>query len=464
MEYFAPHGSHEPCIGIEYWVVFSYRKKTIEGREQVVLRAQSNEIFVMTGHPILGTMNGQNQGELTSQLLRDLHLGMVAHHIVVHIDASQADTRVRRTLFATNREGFKEGPVLTSLVSLLEKMLGEDETLQEIERELTEKLAKRESQATRDDVKRQVVKLLAEAGLRLQTEGPTLVPGEGEEKVPVKRERKGRRSTKREPLPTLPFPQVTKFVIALPTSTLRVHMNDSEVVLVETDADAEFDRRGLLAIRAEPDCLELAGKSPLSGGRVRWRLRPRATAKAGDVGNIVVTLTKLDGTQLTDMTEFEVLPAFEHRVKKAKGLVPQFEIIPINPVDDPEKWAAAWPYQGDDATPEELASVAYKPVSVGGGIIVYYSTIFRPFQEQMERLKGESPALPALFRDNYEIWIGYHAILQENSRGDIKAILAEEELETILEEDRVRVARMQVKQARSTAELIQKTMRDREAS
>jgi hypothetical protein len=457
MEYFAPHGATDPCIGIEFWVVYNYRKGRGEQREQLTLRPQSNEVYVQTGHPILGTLNGQNQGEMTAQLLRDLHLGMVSRHIIIHIDASRADSRIRRQLFSSDREGFKDGPVLSSLEQMLEKMLGEDETLYEIERELTEKLAKREAQSTSEDVKRQIVKLLQEAGLQLRTEGPTHTPAEGgEEKQPVKKPRKGKRR-KLNPLPTLPFPQVTNFEIVYPEDKLSVHFNDSETVLIHTDADAEYGRQGRLAIRSEPDCLELAGQSQLKGGRARWRLRPRHTAKVGDVGKVVVSLTKPDGSQITDEIEFEILPQLEETIKKTKGLVPQFEVIPINPTDDAEQWAAAWPNLDENAREEELTSVAYKPVSIGGGIVVYYSTIFAPFAAQMEKLKLEAAAMPTLFRNNYEIWIGYHAILQENARSEMP-LIHDDQLDEILENDRIRVAKMQVKQARSTAELMQKAM------
>src|SRR6185312_11202299 len=102
-------------------------------------------------------------------------------------------------------------------------------------------------------------------------------------------------------------------------------------------------RQNRLAIRSEPDCLELAGQSQLKGGRARWRLRPRHTAKVGDVGKVIVSLTKPDGSQLTDHADFEILPQLEEKTKKTKGMVPQFEVIPINPTDDPEQWAAAWP-------------------------------------------------------------------------------------------------------------------------
>jgi hypothetical protein len=458
MEYFAPHGTQEPRIGVEYWVIFNYKQRK---DQPLSLRPQSNELFVQTGHPIVGTLNGQNQGELSAQILKDLQLGMVARHIVVHIDASAADSRVRRELFATNREGFKDGPVLTSLVRHLEKMFSEDEALKEIERELTERLAKRESQATSDDVKRQIVRLLEEAGLKAEAEGPTSEPGEGSERLATRRLRNGPTPGKREPLPTLPFPEVTRFVLVSPKPRLSVHVNDSEVVLVETDADSEFDRRGMVAIRSEPDCLELAAKTQLMGGRIRWRLRPRHTSKAGDLGIVVVTLTKPDGQQLRDSTEFEVLPVVEDTVRKAKGRIPPFEVIAINPTDNPESWAAAWPLLDEEAPSEELAAVAYKPVAAGGRTVVYYSTIFAPFQEQMHKLGLESASLPAMFRANYEVWIGYHAILQAHGRSLTRQRISDDDLSMILEEDRTRVAKMQVKQARATAELMQRALRDR---
>jgi hypothetical protein len=384
---------------------------------------------------------------------------MVARHIIVHIDATLADSQVRRQLFSTNREGFKDGPVLTSLTQHLQKMIEEDEILYEIERELTEKLAQRESKTTNEEVRRQVQRLLLEAGLQVRQEGPSNVPG-GKDTGPTTKKRRGP-YRKAAPLPTLPYPQVTKFSIVTPQPKMRVRIGDSETILVETDADCRFDQESRVAIKTEPSCLEQAGKVPLRGGRVRWRLRPRATAKAGDVGRIIVSITKPDGDQLRDEIEFEVLEALEEKTKKAKGFVPPFEIIPINPTDDTEKWAMVWPDLGNGVSQEDQAAVAYKPVQVGGGITVYYSTIFTPFREQVERLTSESPALSHLFRTNYEIWIAYHAILQENSRDDATSATADQEaIEATLEAERTRVARMQVRQARETAQLMHKALQD----
>ena len=70
----------------------------------------------------------------------------------------------------------------------------------------------------------------------------------------------------------LPFPQITRFQIVSPKDRLEIHLNDAELLMVETDADADFDRRNLVSIHTEPDVLEVASKTPLWGGRVRWRL------------------------------------------------------------------------------------------------------------------------------------------------------------------------------------------------
>jgi hypothetical protein len=457
MEYVVPFGAPEPCIGIEYWVVFNY-KKGKQGKPPV-LRADSNELFVQTGHPILGTLNGQNQGDLSASMLKDIGLSMVARHIIIHIDASKADKQTRKKLFSTNREGFTDEAELHSILNEIKKMLEEDENLQAIERELTERLTSREAEATSAEVKEQVTKLLLEAGFKVQETGQSSEPGEGQDTQPVRERRRGRYKVQ-QPLPTLPFPQVTRFEIVSPLPKLEVRMNDSEVMLIETNADAEYDRRDRIGIRFDPDNLEIASKAPLRGGRMRWRVRPNLNAKMGNVGNIIASITRMDGTQITQTLPYEVLAAVEDKSKKAQGQVPPFEIFPINPTDYPAEWETAWPDLDEESNPEQLGSVAYKPVQMGTKIIVYYSTIFPPYKDELEKLKTSNPAKAHLFTTNYEVWIGYHAILQLNRRPEEKVGVESEPLERIDEADRLRVARMQVKQAVRTADLQHQIARD----
>jgi hypothetical protein len=124
----------------------------------------------------------------------------------------------------------------------------------------------------------------------------------------------------------------------------------------------------------------------------------------------------MDGAQLVDSIGFELLQAEEEKTKTTRGQVPPFEIIPINPDDHPREWGTARPNLSNGSSPDEQSLVAYKAVRIEGGIYVYYSTIFTPLSEQMEKLTAGSSALAEMFRTNYEIWIGYHEILQENSK------------------------------------------------
>ena len=452
MEYFVSHASTDPSIGIEYWVVFNYRKSNDPSKGDLVLRGNSNELYVQAGHPIVGTLNGQNQGELTAQLLRELNLGMVARHIVVHVDASKANSRVRRELFSSSREGFKDGDVLSWLVGTLKTMLGEDEQLRAIERELTERISNQSAQETSEEVRKHVTRLLIESGFKLKESGTTVTRGDGEKQA-VPRERKGSRYKKAHPLPTLAFPNVTRFEIVWPKPLMEIHLQDSESVIIETDADAEFDRKQRVAIRCEPAFLEVAGKAPLHGGRMRWRLRPSSSTQVGQRGRIVVTLTLQDGTQLVDQTEFEVKAAIEERTKKIKGEIPPFEIRAINPEDHQADWATAWPALSDETDAAKQAAVAYSPVEAGGKTIVYYSTIFGPFKEETDRLKNAPVGQGEMFKTNYEIWIAYHAILQKNEPRE-KAFSEPEAMDRHQEQERALVARMQIKQALKTAELM----------
>jgi hypothetical protein len=450
MEYFSLSPGDVASTGIEYWVVNHYRKSKKGGKDELVLRSNSIDSFVAPAYPIIGTLNGQTQGELTGRLLKQLGLGMTARHIVVHVDASNTTPRLRRELFSTNREGFKEGDVLSELERILTHMFEEDEELKKIEQELTDRLTKRDTDETNKEVNNQITRLLREAGFQIKATGAVDVPG-NEDTTTVERKKRPK-YVKPDPLPTLPYPNVTKFTIVSPQPTLEVALGDHEIVLVETDADAQFDKAGRIAIRTEPKHLEEFGKSPLKGGRIRWRLRPVESAVANQSGKVIATITRLDGSQLTDEVPYLILPQRESRSRPEQGLVPPFKILPVSP-DEEETWSSLWPNLGDGSDPEAQAGVAYKPLNVNGEIHVYYSTIFSLYRHTLDNLKTQGESLAQFFDNSYQVWIGYHAILQESAKREYEVDLDLEKLESVLDSDRTRVAQMQVKQALQTARL-----------
>jgi hypothetical protein len=445
-EMLSPRSDEAPNIGVEYWVPLNRRKTG----DKITLRSSSNELFVDRHHPIVGTMNGQNQGEMTARLLKEIELSMVAKHIVIHIDASQASSDIRRNLFSSTREGFKDGPVLNELTSVIVNMLKEDETLYAIERELFETQLKKETSETDSDVKKEITKLLRDAGFEGTQQGETLVAAEDGDTTIEAPPRRGRRPiVPRPPLPTLPYPNVTRFEIVYPEGEFSVHKQDNYLIMLETDADFRYDRENRIAVRAEPPKLEVAGKGMLRGGRMNWRLRPTHDSAAGDTGEVLATLTRPDGSQLAAKVRFEVLAAREEKAKKEKRQIPKFEIVPVDPYTERETFDRIW------ENVEQVKTVAYRALRTGGGVVVYYNTAFGPFDEQMQRLKAQ-PAMLSFFTNNYKIWIGYHAIIQDQQRsgGRLPLIdIAEDQLEFLREDERALVAEMQVKQAFRVAEL-----------
>src|SRR5690606_21811010 len=122
---------------------------------------------------------------------------------------------------------------------------------------------------TKSEVKQEVAKLLKEAGLTISDAGVVEAVGQGKP-APVDKP-PAPPPVVPDPLPTLPYPQVTYFEIVYPLSSFELPLNGVQSVIVNTDADAAFDSS--LKIRSEPPVLEVATKSTLRGGRMRWRLR-----------------------------------------------------------------------------------------------------------------------------------------------------------------------------------------------
>jgi len=455
--YIRPFGATTECVKIEYWVVYNYEKKKNKktGEEYYDLRGESNSLYVQRRHLAVLTMNGQNQGELTvSQVSKDLGLDLVTKHLVIHIDATDAPSNVKRQLFTTNREMLREGDVLESIKQELRRILKEDTELLALEKQLEEKEISEVTESTDDDVKKQIVKLLREIGFTPSTEGDTTRQGDGDNSDNPPPPPSPLPPTPPQPIPllaTLPYPDVTRFEIVSPEEKMQIHLNRTGVVLVETDADSKY--KDEIKMKVEPESLEVSSYFPLHGGRVKWRLKTSENAKVGDKGKISISLTKPNGDQLRDEVEFEVLEAKQKPSKDERGFIPDFEVLPTTPGDD--NWSKAWKDIAEES--EERFSVAYATRKIGTKTIVFYSTVFSPFKVMTDNLKIKSSPLYKFFETNYKVWIGYHAILQFNSQQNDTADSTDEQeikMEQEREKERALVAQMQVKQALNSSELM----------
>lgn len=456
MEDIIPLGSEDSRIGVEYWVIEA--KRTTKG--ELHLRSSSNELFVQRGYPVVATLNGQNQGELPAKFIKDLGFGMVSRHVVVHLDASRCDRRVRRELFTTTREGFKEGPQLDNIMTTLADMLKDDARLMEIEQELADRLINRENQTSNHKVKKQITKLLRDVGFSKTADGESEDPG-GEQEGGAGGsggggggDGGGGSGCTPDPLLTKPYPDVTRWEIVSPKETSRVRLNGMSSVRIETDADARFDAEGLIALEFEPHNVEVASLSVLNGGRKQWRLRAAEGAEVGHSGTVTAVLRTPNGGELRSAIRFEVTAPIDGD-KGKKGKVPDFEIVAISPdkEEDMDTWMQLWP-QHEGAQRTKKAEVAYKVLKAGDKTVVYYSTGYGPYIERLERMNSKSRALAELFDENYQVWIGYHAILQlpDDQQSD------EANTET-MEQERCRVAQVQLRVAEQLSELQRKASR-----
>ena len=451
-----PFGATTPCVKIEYWVIFNYEKKKNKktGKEYKDLRTDSNALYVQKKHFAVFTLNGQNQGELTiSQVTKDLDLGEVAKHLVIHIDVTDAPKHVKKQLFTTNRETLKDLEVLESIREELRRILKEDTQLAAIEKELQDKAIREVTESTDDEVKKQIVRLLQDEGFTPSVEGDTVRKGDGTETVepsPNPNPDPPPPPEPLEPLATLPYPQVTRFEIISPKIKLKINFNKTALIKLETDGDSQFDKD--IRIKFEPETLDILTVWALEGGRKKWRIKVTEAAKVGDIGKISVTLTKPNGDQMKTEIDYEVLEAVEKPSKEERGYIPDFEVLAISPEDD--HWNSAW--ENIPADSEEALKVSYIPRKIGIKTIVYYNTAFNQFKETVDRLKIAGNPLYKFFETNYKVWVGYHGILQYNNQQN-ETFDSEEQEEKIKQErekDRALVAQMQVKQAMKSSELM----------
>lgn len=453
MELVTPAGSTIPCVGVEYWVIFNYEKKKKD--EPYQLRPDSNALFIQKRHPIVFTFNGQNQGDIGNYIFKQANRPMVSRHTIVHVDASRVSKDVRKGLFTSTREGLVEdGPVVKSILQEISRMISEDEVLELLEKQLEETVTQRTSQETEDEVQKQISALLKEAGYESTEKAETDTPGDNGNGVRPRPPRPPR--PPQEPLATLPYPEVSFLKIVYPEEAFELELNSTVSVLIHTDADARMHEQ--LRIRFEPDVLEVASVKPLSGGRARWRLKAKQGSTAGQSGNVVVTMTRLDGSQLTDSIDFALIAPKPQPAQQGKGKIPPFEVFPINP-DDPE-WNSLW----DEEEYKDKNAVAYKALKTQGKIIVYYSTVFTPFAQTIARLKLQSESKMKLFTTNYKVWIGYHAIIQLKGQQSEDAAKSDDgAIELERDHERVRVAQLQLKQAMAMTELMLKASKAQEA-
>ena len=408
--------------GIEYWVL-----------EQTKSKTRPTASYVDPNKPIILTLNGQNQAEMTVRVIRkDAELPYLANRIICHIDCNSLTPVALRKLFVSSREEARGGSVLDLLEKELVSALRSDDELTRLNQEARDQRHREQDEEAEQTMRREVGRLLKLQGFELLTEGGAEEGGD----QPGQKPKKKRKGPRKKPDPIPPHEPPTFIRIVWPEyEPIDFYADVRRYVRIETDANATYHDpknpgRSGINIVVEGDSFSNSGSTPLKDGRMRAVVAANADATTGSNGRILVELHVPGRTTLTDSRNLTVIAAPPSKPSKQQIVMPPFEVRPVEDQDDPMWNTLCWP---DDAN-----LVASAGVPEEGRLIVYYSRIFPYFGQQFDYFEGRDAGLAASFEARYKIWLAVHSLILDKGQEDTHA--DEEVAERMERSERCRMA------------------------
>ena len=388
-------------IGIEYWV--------LEKKEKDKTPSAS---FVDNKHPIIITHNGQNHAELSSLLIKkECNLPYIANRLIVHVDCNYLTPEAKRQLFVSSREEVKKSKIADRIKEEIVKSLISDETLVQInssekDRILSERITKDEK-----DIKKEVLSLLRAYGKSEALEIGNENPGDG-----------GNVTTnlgpKTKQLKFIELKEVPTYVHLL-GDLIKFYPGQRRYLRVETDAMPDYEDK--IAIEIEKDIFEIAGKTSLQAGRMRFIIDAKEDAAIGQQGKIRVSLITENGERLEDDLSYEIVEKPTQKKGRKKVGTPDIQVVPIKGPEDPQWDDLGWP--------KNTETVAYSYIKDENGYTIYYSEIFPPYKEKLKKFEREKASLAKIFKRRYEIWLSVHSILFDEDKKDYDELEEKRSLE-----------------------------------
>lgn len=387
-------------IGIEYWVL----KQTYDDKGKP--RKTPTDVYVDPKNPIILTNNGQNQGELSAQILKkDADLPYLKTRIICHINCDQLSAIAKRTLFSSTREHSREGLVLQKIKQELIDLLKADDELRRLNDEAREQSLKHQDDAADQQMRKQVARLLRIAGNSVADAGGSKKkePGEG------RPERKRGVFAKVEPIATVNPPTYIKFVWEKDEG-IPFHATQRRYLRIETDAGSEYhDPSSSNPSRINVvvgDDLKVVGTTPLRGGRMRVIVECKPKAELGSQGTIKVELYRSGMSALADEKPYSVVPPPTPKAEGSQSTYPEFNLIAVDGPDDDR-----WQYVCNESEDADVAKHASGVIPDEGTLNIYFSTQYPPFVQEFKKFELKDPALAVSFQQRYSLWLAVHALL-----------------------------------------------------
>lgn len=403
-------------IGIEYWVL----ERPAESKNPIAA-------FVHPNRPVILSLNGQNQGELSRNLVKqEADLPYLVQRLVCHVNCDALSPAAKRYLFVSNREEARHGVVYDLIKKEIVRALKSDDEMNRLNNEARDEGLRERDDAAKRELRREVVRLLRIYGAETSSEPVGGKPAKtgGEQERPS---RPHPHKLRLQPLDTHEPPTYIRIVWD-PNEPFTFYPGQRRYLRIETDANSSYHNpnspsTSRINLIISEGLVDLRGSSPLVGGRMRAILEATAAAIVDSTGTLRVELTRPGLPTLHDECSFRIIETPPVQSASRQVSAPDFEIQPISGPEHP-KWASlGWP--------DDIASVASEAIPENGKIMIYYSESFPFYASQRSSLERRDLSLAKSFTSRYEIWLIVHSLLlREQQEQSQKADLASSELTT----------------------------------
>ena len=412
-------------VGFEYWLLSTPEKKN----------KRPTAGYVDPNKPIILTLNGQNQEELTATLIRkDAELPYLMRRLICHVNCNGLTPAALRGLLTSTREAARAGFVLDAIRDELVRLLKSDDDLKRLNDEAKRNLHREQDELASKAMRKEVAKLLRAQGIEvMQDIGPG--PGEGKES----------RSSPPGPGPRPPKPIELRdpptFIrlVRGEDKPIRLHPEQRRYVHVETDAqgsyhDAKDPTKSRVNVIVQGEHLSFGGSGPLEKGRMRLIVACSNDAQPGGTGTLRIELARPGLPTLSDGCDVEIVPPPPAKPGKRRIVLPPFRVVPVEGPETDQWQELGWP--------DDIRSIASSAERDSEELVVYYSQQFPNYTQAVAKLEAKDPATAASFTNRYETWLAAHSLILEEDQETAGAIegLEEEAAAEVERRERRRIA------------------------
>lgn len=410
-------------IGIEYWLLLSPdRKNTI-----------ATAAYVDHNKPIVMTVNGQNQSELSALLIRkDAELPYLRTRLICHVDCDGLSSLTKRALFSSTREQAKEGEILARIKQELVDVLKSDDDLKRFNREAKERSLSQTDEEAKKRLRKEVARMLhlmgkttekSASGSKKGDSNSTRASGSG-----------GYR--KLEPLETNEPPTFIR-ILREDDKPISFFPGQRRWIRIETDASSVYhnvnnSRDSKINFVVDKE-FRIVGTTALRGGRMRIAIECHVTAPINSIGLVKVELHRRNHGSLHDEAKYRVDEKPKETPKESETTFPDFEIIKVDGPGD-ERWVNI----SEDSS--DVSIHASRAEMSEGTLYIYYSAAFPRFEQESKRWSSQDLQKAASFERRYEVWLAVHALLLQEQDDSIDQEVSEAIIEQFGRQERCRAA------------------------